>query len=135
MASNFFLKIKMYGFFFLYFVIDIVVLLGVLVMRATTDPASFGVKIAADNSPVIWALPSLFVVQNLIVFWFFFSVSRKEDKYMLYPNDESGERTYHYFTPQQLLIFIEISSKSISGKDNDYDKIFVTNEPKTNMFS
>ncbi len=135
MARNFFLKAKMYGFFALYFITDIIILLGVLIMRATSDPAYFGIKIASDNTPVIWALPTLFVIQHLLVFWGFFSVSRKEDKYSLYPKDESGDLTYHYFTPQQLLIFIEISSKNISGKDNDYDKIFVTNEPKPNMFS
>ncbi len=135
MARNLFLKIKMYGFFAIYFILDIFILLGILIMRATADPNFFGIKIAQDNSPVLWALPFLFVVQHLIVFWFFFSVSRKEEKYMLYPKDESGERTYHYFTPQQLLIFIEISSKSISGRENDYDKIFVTNEPKPSMFS
>ena len=118
MASSFALKFKMYGFFLVYFIFDLFILLGVLVMRATSDPQYFGIKIASDNSPVIWALPSLFIVQH-----------------MLFPKDESGERTYHYFTPQQLLIFIEISSKSISGKDNDYDKIYVTNEPKPNMFS
>ena len=129
------LRLKKYGFFILYFILDIVVLLGVLVMRATANPNEFGIKIADDNSPVIWALPLLFIIQHIIVFWSFYSVSRKEDKYMLFPTDESGDKTYHYFNPQQLLIFLEISSKSISGKDNDYDKIYVTNEPKPNMFS
>lgn len=114
---------------------DLIILLGVLVMRASSDPTQFGLIIAQDNSPVIWALPSLFVVQHILVFYGFFSVSSKEDKYMLYPTDESGDTTYHYFSPQQLLIFIEISSKNISGKDNDYNRIFVTNEPKPNMFS
>ena len=134
MAGHFFLKIKKYGFFALYFISDLIILFFVLCIRATSDPSKFGIKFLFE--PIVYvALPGLFLVQHLMVFLGFLSVTRKEDKYMLFPSDESGDRTYHYFTPQQLLIFIEISSKSISGKDNDYDKIFVTNEPKPNLFS
>ena len=135
MAGNKGLRIKKYGFFIIYFVADIIILLGVLVMRASSNPHDIGVIMAADNSPVIWALPSLFIVQHLLVFYGFWSATRNEDKYMLFPKDESGDKTYHYFSPQQLLIFIEISSKSINGKDNDYDRIYVTNEPRPNIFS
>jgi hypothetical protein len=104
-------------------------------MRASSNPNDFGLRFEYNAVIVPIALPGLFVIQHLMVFWGFYSVSRKEDKYMLYPKDESGDRTYHYFTPQQLLIFIEISSKNITGKDEDYDRILVTNEPKPKMFS
>lgn len=134
MASYRFLTFKKYGYFLLYFILDLLVLLFVLLIRATADPHKFGIKFLFE--PIVYvALPGLFIVQHLVVFWFFYSAVHKEDKYMLYPTDESGERSYHYFNPQQLLIFIEIASKSISGKDNDYDKIYVTNEPLPNIFS
>ena len=128
-------KIKMHTFFIIYFILDFILLYFLINIRATSVTDEFGIKLAVNDPfvPILW--PLLFFLQHLMVFYGFFSVSRKEEKYLLFPKDESGAQRYHYFTPQQLLIFIEISSKTITGKDNDYSKIYVTKEPKPNMFT
>ncbi|MFV2014832.1 MAG: hypothetical protein ACC656_05360 [Candidatus Heimdallarchaeota archaeon] len=108
------------------------------------DPADLGIKIAEEftsfsalglnfSFEMIWII--FFLLQNVMVFLGFSRVNSKEDKYLLFPEDESGQQKYHYFTPDQLLIFIELTANEITGAEKSYSKIYITREPRPRMFS
>jgi hypothetical protein len=116
----------------------------ILNIRVSYEQADLGIKLAEEltsfslfgfnvSFELIWV--SIFLLQHIMVFIGFMRVNSKEDKYLLYPKDESEGQTYHYFTPDQLLVFIELTANEITGKEKSYSKIYVTREPKPKMFS
>lgn len=144
MKNSIGLKIKIYGAFFLYFIFDLIIISVLINLRTSKEEKDFGLKFADELTsfsalgltfPFAFFVLGIFILQHAMVFYGFSRVNAKEDKYLLFPEDQSGDQKYHYFTPDQLLIFIEIISKEVTGKENNYSKIYVSKEPITSMFS
>jgi hypothetical protein len=108
-------------------------LIGILVsLRA--DRIS-GIRLVINDPFTLFLWPGAFILQNLMVFWGFWSLYRKEEHYELYPINQSEQIKYHYFDSQQLLVFINLVTRAVTGKSESYSKIYVTKEPKPNLFS
>lgn len=132
MVRYFGLWTKIYGSFVLYMVIDLF-LVGLLVnVRASRETGLFLADRDVIATFVLW--PTVFLLQHIMVFWSFANVYRKEEKYEI-RSEEATQLKYHYFSAQQLLIFLQITSKEVTGYKDAFRKIFVTKEPQPKLSS
>ena len=126
------LKFKIYSGFTLFIIIDILLLWFLLNIRAEKDLIHFA---GSDDNYAITLLPFVFLLQNIMVALGFWSVFINEEKYELFPENNSELLKYHYFTSEQLLVFIEMVTRAITDKPESYSKIYVTKEPRPKLFS
>ncbi|MHA1983659.1 MAG: hypothetical protein ACW967_04830 [Candidatus Hodarchaeales archaeon] len=89
-----------------------------------------------DIFTIAWIVVGL-ILQFFIIYLGFLFKFVREPKYEIFPKSESAEEeiSYHYFSVEQLIAFLDSIATTLDKKPIKYHKIYVLKNPISKMFS